>query len=361
MADYITMESELQEVKTGESTVYVDAGTGEVVEALQDNRFPWRERKKGTLRLADVYDAAAMPEQADKLKSCSTWLEYLTKGDLSKRELHHFNACKQRLCPICAARKARIMGIRVSKIIAKAQVDHPNTQILFLTLTIENVPGDKLREALDLLTTAWRKLTKRRPFDRAVKGWFRALEVTRNRSKDTYHPHVHAILLVEDAYFRRASGLYITQAKWVDMWQQSLKVDYKPFVGIERTRAKDGKCKAMAAVLEASKYATKSKEYISDKLPKAEAAKVAAVYTAALVRKRMTALGGWLLDASQALELDVEADGDLVHDEDGQGELTEATAELLEEYTWHFGVGDHLLKSRRENPDYQGDKPAGQG
>lgn len=354
MADYITAAPELQEVKLGDKTIYVDAASGGVVEALQDSQFPWRARKKGTLRLADVYQAGALDKYAERARSCSTWLEYLAKGDLSKRELRKFNACHLRLCPVCAARKAKIMALRLQKVAEKTLNDHPGTQLIFLTLTIENVPGDKLREALDLLTAAWSKLTRRRPVVRAVKGWFRALETTRNRSKDTYHPHIHAIIVVEDAYFRKSSGLYITHDRWVDMWQQSLQVDYKPLVSVERTKARDGKGKAMAAAVEASKYATKSKEYIDKRLPIAEAARVAAVYTQALSRKRMTAMGGWMLEAAQELDVDVDADTDLVHDGDGGGELTAANAELLEEYTWHFGVSDHLLSARRDNPDFNG-------
>lgn len=357
MADYSMTQSRLQEQKYGDKTIIVDMDTGEIVETLQDNKFAWRERKQGTLMLADIYDTAGMPERADKLKGCSTWLEYLAKGDLSKRELHHFNACKQRLCPICSVRKARIMALKLQKVAEKTLNDHPGSQFIFLTLTVENCTGDKLREALDLLTKSWSKLTRRTPFVKAVKGWFRALEITRNRSKDTYHPHIHAILVVEDDYFRKASGLYITQDKWVTMWQQSLKVSYKPLVSIERTKARNGNDKVLSATMEAAKYATKSAEYISPKLPKAEAAKVAAVYTNALVRKRMTAMGGWMQDAAKALELDVEADVDLVHSDDASGELTEASAELLEEYNWHFGVGNHLLSCRMSNPDYEGEAP----
>lgn len=366
MPDYITAESKLQAVKYTDSTgksreFYMDPATGEAVEQLQDEKFSWRTKKRETLVLADTYTAGKLDKYADRARSCSTWLEYLSNADQSKKELHHFNACKLRLCPLCAARKARIMANRLTKIIAKVKADHPGTQLIFLTLTIENVTGDKLREALDELTRAWSKLTRRRAVARAVKGWFRAIEITRNRTQDTYHPHVHAILVVEDGYFLRANGLYITQARWVEMWQQSLQVAYTPIVGIQSTYAKGKKGKpsrkaaaAAAAVAEAAKYATKDVEYIGAAIPQAEAARVAKTYTAALHKKRLTALGGWMLDASQQLALNMEDAGDLVHDADGTGELTEATAELLLSYGWHFGVMDHVLQDVQPNPDYRG-------
>lgn len=366
MGDYITREHRLQAVRTTKSDgksddYYVDLDTGERVERLIDEKFAWRDKKQGTLRLADTYKAGQLDEYADRAKSCSTWLQYLSNDDQSKKQLHHFNACKLRLCPLCAARKARIMAKRLYKIIEKTRLDHPGTQLIFLTLTVENCTGDKLRETLDLLTKAWFKLMHRRPVTRAVKGWFRAIEITRNRLQDTYHPHIHAILVVEDCYFDKSAKLYLSQARWVDMWQQSLQVAYRPVVDVRSTYQKGKKGKpskkaaaAAAAVAEAAKYATKDAEFLSAGIPRAEAAEVARVYTSALHGKRLTALGGWMLEASQALAInDMEAMGDLVHD-DGDGELTEATAELLLNYGWHYGVAEHVLQFVEPNPNYVG-------
>lgn len=351
MKDYSIGGRKLQALSSGD---YCNEETGEFLEVLRDDRFAWRERKKKANDLTDIYTAAQLDDKAENVKSCSTWLEYLAMND-GRRQLLHYNACKQRLCPICAARKAKIMARRLFRIMSKASVDHAGTQYIFLTLTMRNVPGDKLRDALDLLTKAWYRLCHRRPVDRAIKGWFRALEITRNRLQNTYHPHIHAILMVEDGYFERANGLYLTHDRWVEMWQQSLRVDYKPTVHIERTRNKAGNVssKAAAAAIEAAKYATKDVDYLSKSLSKAEAAEVAKVYTDALVRKRMTALGGWMKDTAKALALDeIEDVKDLVRDDDSEGELTPETAELLEVFSWHFGVSDYIISSRRVNPNY---------
>lgn len=204
---------------------------------------------------------------------------------------------------------------------------------------------------------------------RAVKGWFRAIEITRNRTDGTYHPHIHAILAVEPDYFKRGKGLYILHSRdektpasykgpfWVDMWGECLKVDYKPSVRISRAKGKGGEQRdtdaaSLSAALEAAKYATKDTEYINGNVPEAERADVLRTYTDALRGKRLVALGGWLADA--AGDVDLEQDGDLVHTEDGDADLTAETAELLEIYGWHFGVSDHVLKARIPNPDYTG-------
>lgn len=364
MADYSTTDLKLQVVvlpdSTGTPTEYhVDPDTGEPLEPLKDPKFPWAMRKKKTLALADCYKAGGDGKRADRAVGCSTWLQYLSDG--TERELHHFNACKQRLCPLCSARRAKILAGRLVKILAKVAEDHPGTQLIFLTLTVENCAGDELRKTLDLLTEAWHKLMRRRPVARAVKGTFRAIEITRNRATGEYHPHIHAILVVEDGYFLRQNGLYLAHARWVDMWQQSLRVPYRPSVDIRSTYTKGKRGRpskaakaAQAAAVEAAKYATKDSDFLDPSLPMVEAAQVVATYTAALAYKRMIGMSGWIKDAAAALKLEMEDVRDLVHDDDGAGQLTPETAALLEEYGWHFGMEEHVLTSRRPNPDYKG-------
>lgn len=366
MKEYTTSGPKTQEGKTNKrqqtttKILWVDPDTGEAIEyeRLLDEKFPhWRNGKLKGFDLATLYRAAQIPDKADKVVSCSTWLQYDATRD-GRRQLRHFNACKNRLCPICSKRKAKRMVVQLLKVLDKVQADHKGTQFIFLTLTLRNCEGDKLRATLDALTTAWVKLIKRRPFTRAVKGWFRAIEITYNEDTDTYHPHIHALLVVENAYFYKNSPLYLTQPTWEKMWRESLQVDYNPRVDVRSTYGKGGKTrkakKERGEVLEAAKYATKDSDFLNPRMAKEKAAEVVATYDAALRRKRLTAMGGWVKDAAAALAVDVEADGDLVHDTDGDGELTAATAELLEDYGWHFGVSDHVLLARYANPDYQG-------
>lgn len=366
-------ERPLVAVKDG---LYRDPKAGWDVPALDDPKYPrWREKKRKTLDVATLYRATDDHQHADRVLSCATWLQYWADLAGDKRTLQAFNPCHLRMCPLCANRRARQMTARLIRILTAVKVEHPTASLLFLTLTVKNVPGDELRDTLTLLTKAWAKLAKRRPFMRGVKGWFRAIEITYNPVTSEYHPHIHAILVVEPAYFRKASGLYIPHSRtdkvpdsykgpfWVDMWGECLGVAYKPSVRISRAKGKGGEQRdtdaaSLAAALEAAKYATKDSDYLTDKIPMVERAGVLATYTAALRGKRLVALGGWLADAADGVDL--EDDGDLVHGDEPSGdELTVATAEMLESYGWHFGVGEHVLKERRRNPDYQG--PGGQG
>lgn len=377
MRQCTTRQADLQEVKFDKVQVaavsgpvdlpkrYMDGDTGELVPGLHDERFQWRTRKRETLRLADLYKLAGYMSQRNKAVSCSTSLEYVANVDGSERRLHRFNACQLRLCPICSARKARIMAIRLIRVLKQVQETHTGTQLIFLTLTLKSCTGSDLRCTLDLLTKAWHKLVRRRPFDRAILGWFRAIEITRNPKTGLYHPHIHAPLVVSDDYFRAGSGLYLEQDRLIKMWRDSLQVDYDPGVDIRSTyvkgqngKKKAGKAaeeaaeKAFAAAVEAAKYATKGSDFLRRGMSDDEAAQVVSDYTTALHGKRMTAMGGVVKEAAVALDLaDLEDVQDLVHDDD---ELSVDTAEMLEVYGWHWRVADHVLVWRGPNPDYQG-------
>lgn len=326
------------------------SGDGEI-ETLKDDRFPWAERKVKTLKLAELYQKADYPDYAERSRTCATWLQYAVSADGSK-QLSAVNFCHLRLCPLCTARRARKAAYKLSRVLDYAEGQH-GAKYLFLTLTMKNVPGGELGAALEQLTKGWYRFMDQRQLARSVRGWFRAIEIT--RSGRSYHPHIHAILAVEPDYFSRESrrtGKYLNQSDLIDRWQRAMRVEYKPSVRIQVTKGKKGDAAAAggrAAAVEAAKYAVKDEDYIDPKLPEKQAVEVLRDYTRALYRRRLTAFGGWLREAARALDAEnVEEDGDLVHTDDET--VREDVAELIEEYNWHFGVGDYILAKRTVNP-----------
>lgn len=334
--DFNTYDDKLQVVVSPE---------GEVM-TLHDEKFPWAERKVKTLRLAKLYRRAGYPDYSRKAATCSTWLQYGVSADGSK-QLSAANFCQLRLCPLCIARRAKRAAYKLSQVLDRVEGEH-GAMYLFLTLTVKNVPGEQLGDTLGQLTKAWDRLCKHRRIQAAVKGWFRALEITRNQTDQTYHPHIHAILAVPPEYFARQSGLYIPQAEWVERWQKALRADYRPIVGIEVARAKGEYTGGRAAAVEAAKYAVKDTDYIDDRLPEGEAVRIVRDYTEALHRRRLTAYGGWLKAAAKALDADDLDNGDLVHVDNET--IREDVADLIETYNWHFGAGDYVLTGRQVNP-----------
>lgn len=313
---------------------------------LEAQRFAWRAERMKSNRLVRLYQKAGYEKYADRVELCATMLDFGMVG--GKKRLKSANFCKLRLCPMCTARGAIVRAKLLSRVMDAVQAEH-KCQYLFLTLTIKNVPGDKLGDAIGQLTSAWNRLLQHKAIKKAIKGTFRAIEITRNG--DMYHPHIHAILAVEDAYFAKKNGLWISKDEWIRRWQMALKVDYKPSVKINATydNGKNGDKDAnRGAVLEAAKYVTKDSDYISDSLSDTKAAQIVQDYTKALYHRRLTAFTGWLKEMAARLQADDLDHVDLEQGEDGK--IREDLVEMIETYYWHFGAGDYVLARRQINP-----------
>lgn len=358
--DYITYVDGLQVSVSGD---------GEV-ETLLDKRFAWREKKVKTVRLAELYDKIGCFEYAERARTCATWTQFGEWED-GRKKLSAANFCQLRMCPMCTARRAKKEAYKLSQVLNLVERKH-GAKFIFVTLTIENVPGDQLSAALDQLTKGWYRFQEQRQIERSFKGWYRAIEITRgdnrwHKSRKTgkmefwpdngYHAHIHGIGAVEPDYFSRESrrsGKYLNQTELIQRWKKALRVDYDPSVRIQATKAKTGKGQALSvagveSALEAGKYAVKDEEYIDPTLPEDRCMEIVRDYTNALHRRRLTSFSGWMKEAAQALNADnMEEDGDLVHvDDDG---LREDLADMIGTYNWHFGAGDYILARRDVNP-----------
>lgn len=313
---------------------------------LEDDRFPWLERRSKAVKLAQLYDRAGYPLYAERTGACATWLQFNVAGD--KKTLRAANFCDLRLCPMCTARRAKRNALKLSQVMDYVEAQQ-KCRYLFLTLTVRNVDGPELGGAIAALIRGWNKLIRHRPFERAICGWFRAVEVTRNPKTGQYHPHIHAVLAVPPEYFAAKSPLYITQKQWREHWQQSINGDYDPSVRISTTKARGG-CESAtrSATVEAAKYATKDSEYIDPRLPVDLAVDIVRTYTDALYRKRLTAFGGWLKDAAARFDADDLDVGDLVHLDDDH--IRDDLAEYIETYSWSVGAGNYVLADRQLSP-----------
>lgn len=335
--DYSAWDKELQVVTKPD---------GEII-SLEDSKFDWARKKARTIRLARLYKKAGYQDYSRRCASCSTWLQYSLFSDGS-RQLSAANFCGLRLCPLCISRKAKKAAYKLSRVLDVVEQEH-GVMFLFLTLTMRNVPGSELGDAITQLTAGWNRLIQHRHVKAAIKGWFRAIEITR-RSKG-YHPHIHAILTVPPAYFARKSTLYISHKEWMQRWRLALRVDYDPSVRIQVAKAKGEYSGGRAAAVEAAKYAVKDEDYIDPRLTEEQASQVVIDYTRALFRRRLTAFGGVLKEAASQMDADnLDDDKDLVHI--GDEGLREDVAELIETYCWRFGQGDYVLSRREPNPLY---------
>ena len=295
------------------------------------------KRKQSEL-LAESFYRLELEKRAQRVSECGTFLEFAHQmdgyGNVSEQgKLHNANFCRDRLCPMCSWRRSYKVFAQVSQIM---NVIKNQYAFLFLTLTVPNVSADKLSEKLSELQKGWQKLRRQKKFKTAVKGFFKALEITYNVRSDTYHPHYHIVLAVLPSYF--TSRDYIAQAEWLSMWQDSMGDDSITQVDIRRAKNKYSNAELEAsdslasAIAEIAKYAVK----FDDDMLKNDS--VIGTLATVLHGKRLCEFdgkGAFGLARAQ-LMLDDPEDGDLIHVEDDK--IEPSLALLIVRYGWSAGA-----------------------
>lgn len=317
-------------------------GTGEV---LADSRTDWKKEK---LRSTAVSIVMPTEKRQQRMGECSTSLEFAADRKGNKR-LHRANFCKDRMCPSCQRRRSLKVFHQIKGVCTALLKERPSTQFLMLTLTVPNVPEGELPATLSHMFKSWDRLSKRAEFDKAVIGWFRSLEVTKEKKRSGYyHPHFHILLAVPSKYFK--SSKYITQARWLELWQQATKQPDITQVDIRRVRPNRKQliegAKSLndqggssieaisAASAEVGKYATKPGDYLKLIGPEEYQAdsEVVQVLAEALKHRRIIAFGKEFKRLLQTSE-DIDSDSvDLVHTgEDG----SDIDAVVIQIFRWH--------------------------
>jgi plasmid rolling circle replication initiator protein Rep len=300
---------------------------------------PWRPKKERSLDLSESFFRLSRAEdesgerrrlllKAERVRDCGTWLDFGVGEDGSK-SLLAANFCKVRLCPMCAWRRSlRVFG-RVSD--AMDALDRETDAVpVFLTLTMRNCAASELGATLDSAFAGWSRLTRFKGVSGAFElGWFRALEVTRNRRDGTYHPHFHAIALAGAGYF--GGGGYVSTREWSALWRRALRADYGPVCHVRRIRADSGR----KPVAEVAKYTVKDSDYLFRDRDATDA--TVSALERALKGRRLYAFGGELKRLAKATDA---ARGD---PEGIRSDLAEAVIR----YRWSFGLGNYIRSDRR--------------
>ena len=345
----------------------VDTQTGELIEILSDKSSsgkerPWRKHKIENMTVEQAYRGLAecgsetdyWTKKSERLQSCGMhlWFNIFSDGNGGeKMKIKHAESCRVRLCPLCTWRRSIKIHTHMRKILEHMQEEN-KYQYILVTLTVPNVPGDKLNDKLDELMKAWNRLQTYKRYKTAVKGWYRGLEISHNVQKwqgkwvktkngkqrfvmffdengnkipnpfyDTYHPHFHCIMAVSKSYFD--SRDYIPQAEWLEMWRKATRDNSITQVDVRKVKPKKGAdpTDIIGAVCEVTKYTVKNGDYI---LPKDWNMTLSSVEVLdkALANRRLVAFGGVMKEWHKKLNLDDEIDGDLIEDgEDVNGEL----------------------------------------
>lgn len=264
----------------------------------------WRGRKIMSLKLADIFKELGYRRTLiERLSSCGEVLKFIQQQDGSLK-LYQAYFCKNKLCPMCNWRRSMKYSYQTSRIVDEAIKQEPKARFLFLTLTVRNVKGEDLNVTLTSLTKSFDRLFKRVKVQRNLLGYLRSVEVTHNEKENTYHPHIHVLMMVKSRYFKTSDD-YISQKEWGEMWSRSLKVDYYPIVDIRGV--KQSYQGIEKAIVETAKYPVKPMNLdVTDKQV------VDDLYNG-LYRKRQLGYGGLFKTIKKQLRLDDVENGDLIY------------------------------------------------
>lgn len=272
--------------------------------------------KKQSLRLASILrdwaretDSPTLAARAERAAGCSTVWQGWRCPDCGR--LHHMVSygCRERLCPICAAKAARATAAQALQAlpIIDSISEGPRLHWALVTLTQRNVPGEDLSAEIDRMLEAWAALRHQKPVKRTLLAWARNIEITYNAQADTYHPHVHCIVAVADQQLTMPESTLW----WADRWAQAMTLDYTPVCDV-RPMVSD------KAVYEVSKYVCKMSSVYQ--LPAPECAKAIRCIALAIAGRRLKSYGGLWLKARRLIgQRDAETltDQELADEADG--------------------------------------------
>ena len=238
-------------------------------------------KKKNNEKFSKMYKNHVPEKSLLRIVDCGTLMQFVTNNDEDKYKLYKSNFCGNRFCPMCAWRKSLKDSLSIS-IMMKYIENELKLNFIFLTLTVPNVKGKELDNTIKKMNKAFKKLMDRAPVKKATKGFVRKLEVTYQKEEfiteslynqkekyyknknlkigdkepnfNTYHPHFHLILAVSKSY---KSDDYISQNKWLALWQQSMEDD-----SISQIRVNDIKKRDNKEVFEIAKYSAKDCDYL---------------------------------------------------------------------------------------------------
>jgi plasmid rolling circle replication initiator protein Rep len=221
---------------------------------------PWDNHKATADRVAVIYaQDSEFRRLGFRVLDCSGFLTFARVEDQETGELllklRGSQFCRVRHCPVCQWRRSMMWQAKFYQAIPSLQESFPGARWLFLTLTVKNCPLGDLRANLRAMNEAWNRLRLRSEF-KPVLGWIRTTEVTRSPDGSA-HPHFHVLLMVRPSYF--TGQYYVSQARWVELWKESARLDYSPSVDIRAVKGDLSK-----AVQETLKYSVKPSDMEAD-------------------------------------------------------------------------------------------------
>lgn len=214
----------------------------------------YKEKKMKNQDLIKFIINHVSDKNLENIWNCGTFLNFFATEDLEKKKLNKSNFCKNRFCPMCSWRQAKKDALKISILLKYIQAEL-GLEFIFLTLTAPNVVGVELNDEIKRYNKAFSKLLKRKEVSKIAKGTVRKLEVTYNKERDDYHPHLHVMIAVNKSYFKKKD--YISKKKWLELWQEVMEDTSITQVDIRRMNTED-----TSSICEIAKYGAKDADYM---------------------------------------------------------------------------------------------------
>ncbi len=276
---------------------------------LSERDKPWDKHRANSDVIGDYYADSEFGQYSERIGDCSQFLDFKLTPNAEtgayKLKLSSARFCHVRHCAVCQWRRSLMWKAKAYKILPQLLIDYPKSRWLFVTLTVKNCDITELRETLVWMNKGFKRLSELKAFP--AEGYIKTTEVTRGKNPvGSAHPHFHILMMVKPSYFTHG---YLSQPKWVEMWQKSLRIDYKPILDVQALKPDDSLIGLLAEVI---KYSVKESDLTTDKEWFLE-------LTRQLHRTKAIAVGGILRNYMRELEQEPD---DLIG-QDNEGEVDE--------------------------------------
>lgn len=222
----------------------------------------WDKHRANSDVIQGYYYDSEFSKYSERISSCAQYLDFRlvpnSETGAYKIKLSSARFCHVRHCAVCQWRRSLMWKAKAYKILPQLLIDYPNARWLFVTLTVRNCDITELRETLAWMNKGFKRLSELKAFP--AEGYIKTVEVTVGKTPlGSAHPHFHVLMMVKPSYFSHG---YLSQAKWVEMWKKSLRIDYKPMLDVQALKPKDSLAGLLAEVI---KYSVKESDLVYDK------------------------------------------------------------------------------------------------
>ncbi len=285
---------------------------------------------------------------------CGHEMLYKKHSDKTKR-LVNANSCNSRSCPRCQHQRSKILYGQTTQVCENILDDGFEFEPVMITLTVPNVRAEALSEELKLILKGCNRLMKYKAVKDANIGFIRNIEVTYNKDRksksfNTYHPHVHILIMMKKGYFKKENGLYITHKALGELWMKALGIkDYKRPYFTSFSKLEDNGKGLAGMVGEVAKYCTKPASLFDARVVKGKIVgynvqdEVIITLHEALKGRRLITFGGIMKKYRALLD---QKDVDDMKDDELIGETGEYAGKeviSLETYSWSEEYHDYVL------------------